>query len=85
MLILYRRTASITNERSLGESVTYIGDDVAVSILGVDAKGSVRIGIEAPVGVPVLRHEVAARKGALPAVASKIFASIRRAAEERKR
>ena len=50
MLILTRRT----------EETLLIGDDIVVTVLGI--KGNqVRIGIEAPRDVPVLRQELAER------------------------
>lgn len=53
MLILTRR---------IGESIR-IGDDITVVVL--DVKGSqVRLGIEAPTGVAVDRHEIRLRKEA---------------------
>lgn len=48
MLILTRRT---------GEEIL-IGDDVRVAVLEVKSGGSVRIGIEAPKHVRVLRSEL---------------------------
>lgn len=45
--------------RKPGESFL-IGEDIEVVILGMD--GKVRIGINAPESVPILRHEIAETK-----------------------
>ena len=42
--------------RKLGQSIM-IGDDVEVTVLSVDG-GKVRLGIQAPSGVPVYRTEI---------------------------
>ena len=43
-------------KRKIGERIN-IGDDIVISIIEV-AKGSVRIGIDAPGQVNIFRHEV---------------------------
>jgi carbon storage regulator len=52
-------TTMLVLSRKLGETIT-IGDDVRVTILHV-AGGRVRLGIEAPVDVPVHRAELRAK------------------------
>jgi len=42
--------------RKIGESIN-VGDDIVVKVVET-GKNSVRIGIEAPRDIPVLRHEV---------------------------
>ncbi len=42
--------------RKIGE-IIMIGEDIAVKVLGVRG-GQVKIGIEAPRGLPVHRHEI---------------------------
>jgi carbon storage regulator len=44
--------------RKIGEKV-YIGENVCVTVLDID-RGKIRLGIEAPRGVPVYRSEIAA-------------------------
>lgn len=57
--------------RKIGERIL-IGDDVTVTIVRV-SQGTVRIGVEAPKGVPIVREEIkhqrqgAADPGKLPA------------------
>ncbi len=48
--------------RKLGE-VIRIGNDITVTVLGVNGQ-QVRLGIDAPKGVPVDREEIAIRKAA---------------------
>lgn len=48
--------------RKKGEKI-FIGNDIEVMVMKVDG-GQVRIGIQAPVGVVVLREEVALRNAA---------------------
>jgi carbon storage regulator len=55
MLILTRRA---------GEGVV-IGEDISIVVLGVKG-GQVRIGVEAPRGVAVLREEIAGRGSGQP-------------------
>lgn len=44
-------------ERAVGQSF-HIGDDVVVKVLGINAHGQIRIGVDAPKDVPVHREEV---------------------------
>jgi carbon storage regulator CsrA len=49
--------------RKLGSAVL-IGQDIVVRVMAIDSSGKVRIGIDAPPGVPLLREELADRPGA---------------------
>lgn len=44
-------------QRKIGESL-YIGDDIQVSIVSVDAGGRVRLAIDAPKSLSILRTEL---------------------------
>jgi carbon storage regulator CsrA len=49
--------------RKLGSAVL-IGESVVVRVMAIDSSGKVRIGIDAPPGVAILREELADRPGA---------------------
>ena len=52
MLVLSREV----NERLM------IGDDIVITVVKIDCRGRVRLGIEAPAGVTVDREEVRANR-----------------------
>ncbi len=55
MLVLKRKTIP-------GESKVYLGNDITVTILGIDEDGSVRVGFDAPRDLSIEREEVRTRK-----------------------
>lgn len=47
--------------RKLGERV-FIGDNVILTVVSIDARGHVRLGFQAPKEVEILREELAKRE-----------------------
>jgi len=51
-----RRCAILVLTRKLGEKI-FIGDNICITVVDID-RGKIRLGIEAPRDVPIMRQEL---------------------------
>lgn len=50
-------------DRRLGEKL-HIGDNITITLLGIDIRGTVSLGIDAPRDVPIYRQEMLPQEAA---------------------